>query len=215
MNRPKKTIIIFLALLIFLIVALNTELFHSVITGNIESITNLLGDNIPYTLLITLVIMFVHNAFPVIPLFIVIMINNTLFGFQFGVVWSILTSIFCAVTVFLGVRYILQDLVMKKINSPIFSKVEHKGLWFVLGARVFPFTPTSIVNGVSGVSNIRLSYFTIATALGNFILFIIYTLIQDGLISQGINQYIIGIFILTGSILFYYLKKLSLRKKGL
>ncbi|MEH7255438.1 VTT domain-containing protein, partial [Neobacillus niacini] len=209
----KKATILFLVLLTLFIVTLNTELLSIIISGNIQSITAILGDNIAFGLFITLMIMLLHNAFPVIPLFLVIMINNTLFGFQLGVLWSILTSILCAIIVFLSIRYVFQDLVLKKVNLSILSKVERKGLWYVMGARIFPFAPTSIINGVSGISNIRFSYFTIATALGNFILFIVYTLIQAGLFSQGFNQNVIGIIILSGPILYYFYKKAFFAKK--
>ena len=114
LNRGKKATIIFLIFMILFFVNLNTELFRSIISGNIQSITSILGDNIAFTLFITLMIMLVHNAFPVIPLFLVILINNTLFGFQLGIVWSILTSILCAVIVFLSIRYVLQDLGVEK-----------------------------------------------------------------------------------------------------
>ncbi|MEH7114306.1 VTT domain-containing protein [Neobacillus niacini] len=209
----KKTTIIVLVFMTLFIVTLNTDLIRSIISGNIQSITSILDDNKALTLFITLMIMLVHNAFPVIPLFLVILINNTLFGFQFGVLWSILTSILCAIIVFLSIRYVLQDLVLKKVNSGILSKVERKGLWYLLWARIFPFAPTSITNGASGISNIRFSYFIIATALGNFILFFVYTLIQAGLFSQGFNQYVIGIIILSGSILYYFFKKAFFAKK--
>ncbi|WP_045519487.1 hypothetical protein [Neobacillus niacini] len=69
------------------------------------------------------------------------------------------------------------------------------------------------INGVSSIINIRFSYFTIATALGNFILFFVYTLIQAGLFSQGFNQYVIGIIILSGSSLYYFFKKAFFAKK--
>jgi uncharacterized membrane protein YdjX (TVP38/TMEM64 family) len=213
LNKGKKATIIFLVFMILFIVNLNTDLFRSIISGNIQSITSILDDNIAFTLFITLMIMLIHNAFPVIPLFLVILINNTLFGFQLGIVWSILTSILCAIIVFLSIRYVLQDLVLKKVNSAIFSKVERRGIWYVFGARIFPFAPTSIINGVSGISNIRLSYFTIATALGNIIIFFVYTLIQAGLFSQGFNEYVTGIIILSGFIIYYFFKKVFFVKK--
>ena len=214
MNRGKKATVIFLVFIVLFFVNVNTDLFRSIISGNIQSITSILDDNIAFTLFITLMIMLVHNAFPVIPLFLVILINNTLFGFQLGFVWSILTSILCAIIVFLSIRYVLQDLVLKKVNSAIISKVERSGLWYVFGARIFPFAPTSIINAVSGVSNIRLSYFTIATALGNIIIFFVYTLIQAGLLSQGFNESATGIIILSGFIIYYFFKKFFFAKKG-
>ena len=213
LNRVRKAAIIFLVLMILFFVNINTELFRSIISGNIQSITSILGDNIAFTLFITLMIMLVHNAFPVIPLFLVILINNTLFGFQLGLVWSIFTSIICAIIVFLSIRYVLQDFVLKKVNLAILGKVERRGLWYVFGARIFPFAPTSIINGVSGISNIRLSNFIIATALGNIILFFVYTLIQAGLFSEGFNEYMAGIFILSGFIVYYFFKKVLFANK--
>jgi len=212
LNRGKKATFIFLVIIILFFVNINTEFFRSIISGDIQSITSIVGDNIAFTLFITLIIMLVHNAFPVIPLFLVILINNTLFGFQLGIVWSILTSILCAIIVFLSIRYVLQDLVLEKVNSTIISKVEQSGLWYVFGARIFPFAPTSIINGVSGVSTIRLSYFIIATALGNSTIFFVYTLIQAGLLSRGFNEYVTGIIILAGFIIYYFYKKNSLRR---
>jgi len=212
LNRGKKATFIFLVIIILFFVNINTEFFRSIISGDIQSITSIVGDNIAFTLFITLIIMLVHNAFPVIPLFLVILINNTLFGFQLGIVWSILTSILCAIIVFLSIRYVLQDVVLEKVNSTIISKVEQSGLWYVFGARIFPFAPTSIINGVSGVSTIRLSYFIIATALGNSTIFFVYTLIQAGLLSRGFNEYVTGIIILAGFIIYYFYKKKSLRR---
>ncbi len=213
LNIGKKAAIIILVVVILFFVNVNTELFSSIISGNIRSITSILDDNLAITLFITLMIMLVHNAFPVIPLFLVILINNTLFGFQLGIVWSILISILSAVIVFLSIRYVLQDLVLKKVNSAIISKVERRGLWYVFWARIFPFAPSSIINAVSGVSNIRLSNFTIATALGNIIIFFVYTLIQAGLFSQGFNEYLTGIIILSGFIIYNFFKKFFLEKK--
>ena len=215
LSRGKKATIIFLVIIILFFVNLNTDLFRSIISGNIESISSILGHNKAFALFITLMIMLVHNAFPVIPLFLVILINNTLFGFQLGLVWSILTSTLCAIIVFLSIRYVLQDLVLKKVDLAIISKVERSGLLYVFGARIFPFAPTSIINGVSGVSTIRFSYFIIATALGNITIFFVYTLIQAGLLSQGFNEYVTGIIILSGFIIYYFFKKISVRKKNL
>jgi len=213
LKKGGKVAIIFLVCMIVFFVNLNTDLFRSIISGNIQSITSILGDNIAFTLFITLMIMLVHNAVPVIPLFLVILINNTLFGFQLGIVWSILTSILCAIIVFLSIRYVFQDLVVNKVNPAIISEVERRGIWYVFGARIFPFAPTSIINGISGISNIRLSYFTIATAIGNIIIFFVYTLIQAGLFSQGFNEYVTGIIILSGFIIYYFFEKVFLAKK--
>lgn len=212
MNMGKVSAIILIVIL-SLLLAINTDFLRTIISGDVDSIRALSGDSKFYILLITLIIMFVHNAFPVIPLFLVLLINNTFFGFQFGFAWSLLTSILCAVTVFLVIRHGFQSWVSEKVNPSLLHKIQRNGLWYVLGARIFPFAPTSIINGVSGISHIRLSSFMTATALGNFTLFTIYTLIQAGLVSQDLNENVIAGFLLAGIIVYFFIKKAIVRHK--
>ncbi|PSL40915.1 putative membrane protein YdjX (TVP38/TMEM64 family) [Planomicrobium soli] len=204
-----------IVLIILLFLGLNTDLLQNVISGNIQVFTSKIGGegNIAYTLMITLIIMLIHNALPVIPLFLVVLINNSLLGSQFGLAWSVLTSTLCAVIVFLSARYALQDLIVKKVSKTFFSKVERNGFWYVLGTRLFPLAPTSMLNVVSGISNVRLSHFTFATAIVNLIFITLYFLLQEGLVSQGINKFEIGIVLFSGALLYYFIRKITSRIK--
>ncbi|WP_186763886.1 TVP38/TMEM64 family protein [Planomicrobium sp. CPCC 101079] len=215
MKKRNKNIIISIVLIILLFLGLNTGLLQNVISGDIQGFTSEMGGegNIAYTLMITLIIMLIHNALPVIPLFLVVLINNSLLGSQFGLVWSVLTSTLCAVIVFLSARYALQDLIVKKVNAVFGGKVERGGFRYVLGTRLFPLAPTSMLNVVSGISNVRLSHFTIATAIVNVIFITLYFLLQEGLVSQGINELEIGIILFSGAVLYYVIKKITLRIK--
>ncbi|TWT25811.1 TVP38/TMEM64 family protein [Planomicrobium sp. CPCC 101110] len=213
--KRNKNIIILIAFIILLFLGLNTELLQNLISGNIEGFTLKMGNegNIAYILMITLIIMLIHNAIPVIPLFLVVLINNSLLGYQYGLVWSVLTSTLCAVIVFLSARYALQDLLMKKASKTFLGKFERNGFWSVLGTRLFPLAPTSILNVVSGMSNVRLSHFTIATALVNLIFIGLYFLIQEGLVSQGVDEFKIGIALFSAVVFYYGIKKVILRIK--
>ncbi|MCY8235314.1 hypothetical protein MOC86_25800 [Priestia endophytica] len=103
------------------------ELFTSFISGDIQTITSKLSENTLSILLITFLIMFIHNLFPVVPLYLVTWINTSLLGLQFGLGWSILTSVICSVCVFLSVRYAFQDWVLSKVNPKVLKKWNLKG----------------------------------------------------------------------------------------
>ncbi len=84
---------------------------------------------------------------------------------------------------------------------------EKHGFLYVLQARVIPFIPTSIINITAGLSGIRLKEFITATSIGNFIYFIILSLIPAGLFSGEINVYVLGILAFFLILLFYLFKK--------
>lgn len=123
-------------------------------SGDIETITSLLGENIYYTLGITLIIMIIQNSFTIIPLILVISLNIALYGFYYGFLWSWITSIISSIIVFLGIRIGFQDWLLKKIKPEIVNIGEKHGFLYVLQARVIPFIPTSIINITAGLSAI-------------------------------------------------------------
>jgi len=205
----------FITIIVLLVlIAIKTELFEIIISGDVQEITEFLGDNILYSLFMTSMVMFVHNAIPVIPLILVITLNNTIFGYTYGFVWSILTSIISAVVVFYSSRKGMQDWVIKRVNPTMLIKLEQKGFWFVIYTRILPIAPTSMINIVSGISHIRFSAFFIATVAGNLVLFAIYTLIQAGLLSSGANKYVIGIGMILAAIIIYLVKKIAKLRKN-
>ncbi|WP_419146694.1 VTT domain-containing protein [Priestia endophytica] len=107
----------------------------------------------------------------------------------------------------------LPRLGIEQSKSKSIKKVELKGFWYVLGSRILPFAPSSIINGVSGISSIKLFPFTMATTFGTSILLVVYTLIQEGLLSQSVSEYLVGIIFLSGYVFFFVVKKLIFRKR--
>lgn len=215
-NKGKKFIKIILILIALLMVpvfsTINDDLFNSVLKGDINGIRASLAGNLSYGYMLTLLLMIIQNSFTIIPLILVITINITLFGFIKGFFWSWVSGVLGAVIIYIGVRYIFQDRLIKKFKPDVIEKVEQKGFIYIFQARVFPFVPTSLVNILAGLSSIRFIDFLLGTIIGNFIYFFILSLIPLGLFSVKINEYVLGTIILLLIILFYGFKKFYKRK---
>ncbi len=209
-----KRILIGLILISALLITFNTDLFKDLSIGDVDHISETVGENTSHIMFITFIIMLIYNAFPVMPLVLVITINNTLLGFKLGFVWGVFTSIICAVIVFLSIRFGFQGMIVKRMNESVLERIERRGFWYVLFARIFPFAPTSIINSVAAVSNIRLSVYTISTLIGNIVIFLIYTAIHSGLVSQShnLNEYHIASVLIVGVLITYFIKKYKKRK---
>jgi uncharacterized membrane protein YdjX (TVP38/TMEM64 family) len=192
---------------------LNRDIFLSLMKGDLEEIQPLLSENLVFVCLLTLVIMIIQNSFTVIPLILVITVNITLFGFLVGFLWSWITSVIAAIVVFLFVRNIFQDHLIKKIKQDHILKIEENGFSYVFQGRVFPFIPTSFINLLAGLSSIRLKHFILGTLLGNFLYFFILSLIPAGLMSLNISNYVIGLIILIIFSIYYGYKYTNRRMK--
>ena len=203
-----------LFLLSALLITLHTELIQQLRLGNVDYISEVIGENKVYILFITFLIMFIHNAFPIIPLVLVITINNTLLGIQLGFIWGVFTSVVCAVVIFISLRFGFQCMVINRINKSILEKIENRGFWYVLVTRMFPLAPTSVINSIAAVSNIQLSVYIVSTIIGNVIIFLLYTVLYSGIVSQSIsfNEYMITGVLTIGIFILYGIKKYRKRK---
>ena len=203
-----------LFLLSALLITLHTELVQQLRLGNVDYISEVIGENKGYILFITFLIMFIHNAFPIIPLVLVITINNTLLGIQLGFIWGVFTSVVCAVGVFVSLRFGFQCMIINRMNESILERIENRGFWYVLVTRIFPFAPTSVINSIAAVSNIHLSVYIVSTIIGNVIIFLLYTVLYSGIVSQSIsfNEYMITGVLTIGIFILYGIKKYRKRK---
>ncbi len=203
-----------LFLLIALVITLNTDLFQQLRTEDVGQISEAIGGNMLHILFITFVIMLIHNAFPVIPLVLVIAINNALLGFKVGFIWGVATSVICAAIVFLAIRFGFQAMITKRMNESMVERIEKRGFFYVMITRIFPFAPTSIINSLAAVSTIRLSVYILATLIGNFVIFLVYTALHAGLVSESrpLNGTVIAILIVLVLAIPYVMKKNKKRK---
>jgi uncharacterized membrane protein YdjX (TVP38/TMEM64 family) len=214
-NKVKLKFVFAITLLasFFLLFILNRDLFHLILEGDLETIRAHFEDNLLKAYLIMLVVMVIQNSFTIIPLILVITINITLFGVVYGFLWSWLTSIIAAVLVFISVRYLFKDRLLNRFRSENLINIEKQGFAYVFHARIFPFVPTSLINILAGVTAIRFSHFLVGTMLGNFLFFIVLSLIPAGILSIDLNEYEIGMILFLVITLFLGIRKVYRNKK--
>lgn len=210
----KKQWILWCGLMLFILFfILNRDLIMLLWNGDIEAIRKFLNKNMGYALFFMFLVMLIQNSFTVFPLILVITINMTLFGFINGFIWSWLTGVLASLIVYVGARYVFQEIIAEKFNSKLIDKIDANGFAYVFQARIFPFVPTSLVNIVAGLSTIRLLPYILATTIGNFIYFFILALIPAGIISADWDEYIIWIIIAAAILLFYLTKVIRNKRK--
>jgi uncharacterized membrane protein YdjX (TVP38/TMEM64 family) len=210
----KLLVALMILLLIPLFAALEKDLFQAVLNGNIHEIRTAVAGNPITSYLLLLVLMIIQNTFTIIPLILIITLNFTLFGFVNGFIWGWISSIFSASLIFVCVRYIFQDKLLKRFKPDLISSVAEKGFSYVFKARIFPFVPTSLVNILAGLSSIQFKDFFWGTTLGNFLYFFILTLIPAGFFSTGVNKWVWSTIIILFILIFYFLKRKFKQKQN-
>ncbi|KQL37172.1 TVP38/TMEM64 family protein [Psychrobacillus sp. FJAT-21963] len=211
----KKQWIIWIGLLLLILFfILNKDLISLLLDGDVEGIRSFLNKNLGFALFFLFIVMLIQNSFTVFPLVLVITINITLFGFMKGFLWSWFTSVVASVIVYCSVRYIFQDIIMKKFNPKLIEKVDANGFTYVFQARIFPFVPTSIINILAGLSTIRLFPYLLATSIGNFLYFFVLALIPAGILSAEWDEYVIWIVIIAAIALYYFIKIVRNKRKA-
>lgn len=199
----------FIIFLILIIIFINTETFTHLIKGDFLAIAE--SDGLWMLLMLSLVLMIIQNLFTVIPLILLISINVTMYGFEYGYIWSWFTSIIGALVSFLVVRFWFQEFFITKLNEKMKVKIERNGFAFVFIGRIFPFVPTSLINIAAGVSSIKLKHFLFSTIIGNMIYMFVLALIPLGIMSIKIEYYVY--YILIGLFIVCYLSFKMIKRK--
>jgi uncharacterized membrane protein YdjX (TVP38/TMEM64 family) len=202
----------FALILILLLLSLNTDTVSILIAGDPEVLQDLSQGSIFILLFFTILLMTIQNMLPIIPLFLLISVNVSVFGFTTGFIWSWLISVIGAILSFMIARYWFQSFINKFVNDKVKLKIKEQGFWYVWIGRVLPIMPTSVINIAAGVSSVRFSIFLYATILGNMIYILILSLISQGLLSMQLEmQILIPIAVLV--LVAYVIMKLWKRKQ--
>jgi len=176
-----------------------------------ETIRTIAHNNIVLILLIMLVIMILQNLFTFIPLILVITANITLFGFWKGYLYGCFCSVIGSTLIFLSIRYLFQDAFSNSVTKKYQEKIEEKGFIFVLLGRILPFMPTNLINFASGLSNIKISHFVMATSVGNMIYGLVLASASFSILLASthnpLNLLIIALIVITVVLLLRFKKK--------
>ncbi|CAG9621739.1 TVP38/TMEM64 family protein [Sutcliffiella rhizosphaerae] len=190
-----------------------TEWFAVFKSGDMEQIQLLLQEKTTTIIFLTFFLMMIQNVLTLIPIVGIIVINIALFGFVYGYIWSVLTSVIAGALGFVVFRYWFQSILTKKVPNVYLNRLENNGFWFVLFLRMIPFIPSSFINLAGGVSSISLTAFFIATLIGNGIYLLLLSFVADGLLTAEIEGYILVALVLALIPSFYFYRLLKQKVK--
>ncbi|WP_342527926.1 VTT domain-containing protein [Chryseomicrobium sp. FSL W7-1435] len=185
----KWMVVLPVGLLIAFLLYLHFDLFRYLYTGDVDRAQAYLTRNWAATLLLTFLIMLIQHTLTIFPLLLVISMNVLVYGLTIGFLWSWFASVVSSAVVFYAVRYLVDDLVVRKIPKSVTRSIEANSFLYVFQARIIPFIPTSLVNLAAGLSHVRFLPFITATALGNFIFFFLLALVSEGILEASTEQF--------------------------
>lgn len=130
-----------------------------------EKIGPLLGIGLP----------FIEAFIPLLPLFVFVMANSMSYGLFFGFFLSWLGSVAGAFTVFSLIRYFkkhrfIQKFIAQKQVKKVTEIVERRGFTLLFMLLCFPFSPSSLINIVTAISNVSNKQFLLALVFGKAVM---------------------------------------------
>lgn len=97
---------------------------------------------------------------PVLPLFAIVILNINSYGFLVGFTMSYSATVIGSFLVFLTVRFLFRNSAQRYIHKRenlerLLRFVDERGFTFAFIMLALPFTPTSVVNVIAALSNMR------------------------------------------------------------
>jgi len=154
---------------------------------------------------------FIEAFLPFLPLIVFVLVNGAAYGPVEGFLWSWIGTSFGSILVFLIIRKLGDRRILRRIrrNRQV-HKVTH---WFerhgfgpLFLLMCFPFSPSSVINIVSGLSKISIQQFVLAVFLGKSVMIFSIAYIGSSLTEFATNPFkTIGVGI--GVVMFWILGK--------
>lgn len=164
---------------------------------------------------------FIESFFPFLPLFVFVFANAAAYGLLKGFFYSWLGSILGDLTVFMIIRKLGQKKFFKRIRNhkqvyKVTGWVEQHGFGPLFILLSFPFSPSSVINVVSGLSKIKVYQYVLAILLGKAVMIFSMSYVGSSIASFAKNPLktilvviFIGLFWTLGK----YIEKRLQRKK--
>ncbi|TGB05265.1 TVP38/TMEM64 family protein [Halobacillus salinus] len=112
---------------------------------------------------------------PILPLVAFVLANSVVYGLLKGFLYSWIGSVVGAISVFLIIRSLghkrfFQFITRQKQVQKVMKWVEEHGFGPLFLLMCFPFSPSSIINVVSGLSKVNRQQFILAAVLGKSVM---------------------------------------------
>ncbi len=106
-------------------------------------------------------------SLPVAALFT--LLGGSLFGAIWGTLYAVVGATTGATLAFLGVRYVFGESLQERYKEQLTTlnnELEAKGMFYMLGLRLFAVIPFFVLNILAGLTNISLRTFVLTTLVG-------------------------------------------------
>src|SRR5690625_1982016 len=159
---------------------------------------------------------FIEAFLPFLPLFVFVMANSVAYGLLKGFLYSWLGSSAGSIFVFLLIRKFGNKKILLKIKQnrqvvQITSWVERHGFGPLFVLLCFPFSPSSIINIVAGLSNVSKQQFILAVLLGKSVMIFSIAYIGSSIFEFAKNP--VKTIVVTGCVLVFWIFGKFLEKK--
>lgn len=159
---------------------------------------------------------YIEAFLPFLPLFAFVLANGAAYGLLKGFLYSWVGSSLGSLTVFFVLRRLGDKRLFKKIKNfrqvkRVMSWVERHGFGLLFILLCFPFAPSSIINVVAGLSNIKKQPFILAVLLGKAVMVFSIAYIGSSIIEFAKNPVKTIIVIICISIFWLFGKFLEKR----
>ncbi len=146
---------------------------------------------------------FIEAFLPFLPLFVFVFANAAAYGLLKGFLLSWAGSSLGSIGVFLIIRKLGRRRIFKTIREhehvhKVMSWVERSGFGPLFILLCFPFSPSSVINIVAGLSNIRIHQFVLAVLLGKSVMIFSIAYVGSSIISfakSPLKAIVVGSFI--------------------
>ncbi|MGP4061992.1 TVP38/TMEM64 family protein [Halobacillus litoralis] len=157
---------------------------------------------------------------PILPLVAFVLANSVVYGLFRGFLYSWIGAVVGAIGVFLIIRRLgdkrfFQAITRQKQVKKVMVWVEEHGFGPLFLLMCFPFSPSSIINIVSGLSNVSRQQFILAALLGKSVMIFTIAYVGSSIASfaqNPIKSIVVGICILLFWMLGKYLETRIQRK---
>lgn len=150
---------------------------------------------------------FIEAFLPFLPLVVFVLANSVAYGLIKGFLYSWIGTSLGSILVFIIIRQLGDKRIFKTIRKnrqvkKVTTWVERHGFGPLFLLLCFPFSPSSVINVVAGLSKISMGQFVLAVLLGKSIMIFSLAYIGSSLLSFAQNP-LKTILVAIGTILFW------------
>ncbi|WJV28746.1 VTT domain-containing protein [Rossellomorea sp. AcN35-11] len=136
-----------------------------------ESLLNIFRALDHYAILISIILNVLISVLGIIPSFIITAVNLKFFGFEHGIIISIIGEAFGAIVSFYlyrkGIKKIVdKNILNRKYVTGLMTSGGIAAFFMIIALRIFPFIPSGVVTLAGAISKVGIIHFSVASTIG-------------------------------------------------